>query len=105
MKKLRECRLVDSEKDVDLREYEQEILTIIEETVPNKNQVVYKDRFVTDGLTHGQAIAIGRALAKQSSLKVYSKKVTTYRLFDGRTIEVEDEEEPKEVKGGRVRKQ
>lgn len=98
----RECRLSESaHRNVDLRIFEAEIIETIEATVPNKNPVVYKDHFTTDELTRGEAIQIGRALAKRKDLSVYGKTVSIFRLFDGKTVDVE--EPAKKPRGGRKR--
>ena len=98
----RECRLSESaHRNVDLRAYEKEIIAIIEETVPNKNPVVYKDHFTTDELTRGEAIQVGRVLAKNKDLSVFGKTVSIFRLFDGKNVEVK--EPVKTTKGGRMK--
>ena len=100
MATLRKYRLSDSTnaKDVDLRQYEDEIEDIINEAVPSKHPKVYKDHFTTDQLTHSEAVRIGRALSKSDNLAAFGKTVTTFRLFSGTTVEVEDK-----PKGGRMR--
>lgn len=97
---LRKYRLSDSTnaKDVDLRQYKDEIEDIIDEAVPGKHPKVYKDHFTTDQLTHSEAVRIGRALSKSDNLAAFGKTVTTFRLFSGTTVEVEDR-----PKGGRMR--
>lgn len=103
MAKKRECRLANSDnKETDLREYEDEIARIIEEVVPGKHPVVYRDHFTTDELNQGEAVKVGRALSRSEQLSKLGKTVTTFRLFNGRNIEVEDDSG--EIKGGRVRK-
>ncbi len=94
----RACRLSNTEyTDVDLRDYEDEIKRIIEETVPGKHPKVYTDHFTTDQLERGEVIKIGRALAKSKNLAQFGKTVTTFRLFDGKNIETG------KMKGGRIR--
>ena len=45
-------RLSDaSHKDIDLREYEDEILEIADRIIPGKNPKVYQNYFMTDELT------------------------------------------------------
>ena len=102
-KLIRKCRLADSShRDVDLRIYEDVIIDTINKTVPGKNPAVYRDSFVTDKLTQSEAVALGRALAKIDELKVYGKEVKIFRLFDGRTCEVEEKNDKKKTKGGRM---
>ena len=98
------CRLADSDyKDIDLRDYEAEILAAIEKIAPGTHPVVEKDSFSTDELTQSQAVRLGRELYQIDGLKKYGKIVTQARLFIGRRVEV-DEEEPKQktkpLKGG-----
>ena len=99
MAKLRKYRLSDTSQDVDLRQYEDEIIDTINDTVPGKHPKVYADHFTTDQLTHSEAVRIGRALSKNSNWAVFGKTITTFRLFSGTTIEVEDYR----PKGGRMR--
>ena len=100
MKIRRVCRLADNEhKDVDLRNYEAEILEVIDRIAPNKNPVVEKDNFSTDELTQSEAVKIGRELYKIDGLKDYGKLVTQARLFTGHRIEVEDSQTNK-TRGG-----
>lgn len=103
MAMLRECRLSDTEnRKIDLRNFEEEIKSIIEKTVPGKNPKVYKDHFTTDPLDRGESIKVGRALSKNKKLSAYGKTVTIFRLFDGRNVEVKDSSS--QSKGGRIRK-
>ena len=83
MAMLRKYRLSDSTnaKDVDLRQYKDEIESIIDEVAPGKHPKVYQDHFTTDQLTHSEAVRIGRALAKSDNLAAFGKTVTTLRLF------------------------
>ena len=86
----KEYRLADTSwKDVDLRKYQKEIISAIEEAVPGKHPKVYKDYFTTDKLKHSEAVRIGRALSKQDDLIQYGKFVKTFRLFRGITVEDE----------------
>ena len=86
----RKCKLSDVDfRDTDLRTYKKKIIDTINATVPGKNPRVFKDYFSTDELTHTEAVAIGRALAKIDELKQYGKHVTIFRLFDGKTYESE----------------
>lgn len=95
---LRKYKLSDRSQNVDLRQYESEIVDTINEAVPGKHPKVYKDHFTTDQLTHSEAVRIGRALSKSDNLAAFGKTVTTFRLFSGTTVEVEDR-----PKGGRMR--
>lgn len=86
----RKCRLADSQyKDVDLRKFKKDIIDTINNTVPGKNPMVYKDYYSTDPLTQSEAVLLGRALSKIKKLKEYGKAVTIFRLFDGKTYENE----------------
>ena len=91
-------KLSDRSQNVDLRQYQDEIVDTINEAVPDKHPKVYKDHFTTDQLTHSEAVRIGRALSKSDNLAAFGKTVTTFRLFSGTTVEVEDR-----PKGGRMR--
>ena len=83
MAKKRTCRLVNTEnREVNLRKFEAEIIRIIENTVPGKHSEVYENCFITDILSQGEAIRIGRALSKVSDLAAYGKTVSTFRLFE-----------------------
>jgi len=98
----RKCKLADStHSDVDLREYAELIIETVNNTVSGKNPQVFEDHFETDSLTHSEAVALGRALAKLSELKCYGKMVTIFRLFDGKTCT--DESNNTKRKGGRVK--
>ncbi len=102
-KTIRKCRLADSShRNIDLRYYEDVIIDTINKTVPGKHPSVHKDCFLTDKLTQSEAVALGRALAKIDELKVYGKEVKIFRLFDGRTCEVEEKNDKKKTKGGRM---
>ena len=104
----RKCRLSDSSyKDVDLRVFKDIIIETVNKTVQGKNPRVYKDYFSTDVLTQSEAVAVGRALAKVDELKAYGKQVTIFRLFDGKTYDSEESNQPVKKKtlhkGGRMR--
>ena len=107
--KRRKCRLVNSQyADVDLRRYEQLIIETVEKIVPGKNPKVFKEYFSTDPLTQGEAVSLGRELSKLDELKGFGKEVTTFRLFDGRTYDSEEDTQPakpniKKIKGGRMK--
>lgn len=115
VQKRRKCKLVNSDhNDVDLRNYEQIIKDTVERIVPGKNPKVFKNYFSTDPLTQGEAVSLGRELAKVEQLKEYGKEVTTFRLFDGKLYDSEDERMPSnckkrinktetQTKGGRMR--
>lgn len=102
----RKCKLADIDyRDIDLRDYSKKIKETINKTVPGKNPRVFKDYFSTDELTHTEAVAIGRALAKIEDLKQYGKYVTIFRLFDGKTYESESSNKiynKNKIKGGRI---
>lgn len=67
-------RLSDaSHKDIDLREYEDEILEIADRIIPGKNPKVYHNYFMTDEPTQGERVRLGRELSKSSRLKQYEK--------------------------------
>lgn len=107
----RKCRLADSQyRNVDLRKFKKEIIDTINNTVPGKNPIVYKDYYSTDPLTQSEAVALGRALSKIDEIKAYGKTVTIFRLFDGKTYESEYSNIPLETNkaktkptGGRLR--
>ncbi len=105
MAKVRKYRLSDTSQDVDLCQYEDEIVQTINDTVPGKHPKVYPDYFTTDPLSQSEAVKIGRALSKSYNLQKYGKIITTFRLFSGRTVEVEEPEveEPVKTKSGRMR--
>ena len=105
-KQIRKCRLANSEyRDVNLLNYEKEILDTINKTVPGKNPKVNEKSFTTDALTQSEAVALGRALSKIEKLKNYGKTVTIFRLFDGQTCEIEETDAltNSERKGGRLK--
>lgn len=107
--KRRKCRLVNSQyANVDLRQYEQLIIETVERIVPGKNPKVFKEYFSTDPLSQGEAVSLGRELSKLDELKGFGKEVTTFRLFDGRTYDSEEDTQPtkpiiKKIKGGRMK--
>lgn len=100
---LKKYTLADTTQEVDLRDFEDEILNTIEDTVPGKNPKVYEDYFTTDFLTHSEAVKIGRALSKNKKLAVYGKVTEIFRLFNGRMIGSADEptEDSQQSTGGR----
>ena len=66
MAKVRKYRLSDTSQDVDLCQYEDEIVQTINDTVPGKHPKVYPDYFTTDPLSQSEAVKIGRALSKRN---------------------------------------
>ena len=99
MAKMRKYRLSDTSQDVDLLQYQDEIIKTINDTVPDKHPKVYADHFTTDELTHSEAVKIGRALSRSNNLNQYGMTITTFRLFSGKTVVVKDNK----PKGGRMR--
>ena len=75
--------------DVDLRDYEEEILDTINEVVPGKHPAVYEDCFITDELTQSEKVRLGRELFKIKGLRDCGMEVTQFRLFVGHTKEVD----------------
>lgn len=103
----RKCKLVNSEySEVDLRQYAQQIIDTINETLPGKNPQVFKYYFSTDPLNQGEAVTLGRELAKIPALKGYGKEVTTFRLFDGRVYDSETATTPsrQQKRGDKVKR-
>ena len=81
-------RLSDaSHKDIDLREYEDEILEIADRIIPGN-----QNYFMIDELTQGERVRLGRELSKSPRLKQHGKKVTSFRLFEGKSVEEKEEE-------------
>lgn len=107
--KRRKYRLVNSQySDIDLRQYAQLIITAVNRIAPGKNPKVFKEYFSTDPLSQGEAVSLGRELSKLDELKEYGKEVTTFRLFDGKTYDSEEDTQPAKptpnyVKGGRMK--
>ena len=85
----RVCKLADknNRESVDLRDYEDIILDVINEIAPNKNPKVEEHSFSSDPLTQSQAVRLGLALSAIPDLAVLGKTITTFRLFDGRIVE------------------
>ena len=106
VQKRRKCKLANSDySNVDLRQFEETIIEIVNQTVPGKNPKVYEKYFSTDVLTQSEAVSLGRALAKIEKLKTMGKTVTIFRLFDGRVCECDESKEQtntKKHKGGRM---
>lgn len=105
--KRRKCKLVNSDySGIDLRKYEKIIKETVEKVVPGKNPKVFKEYFSTDPLSQGESVSLGRELSKLDELKGFGKAVTTFRLFDGKTYDSEEDSQPskpatKKTKGGR----
>lgn len=85
----RVCKLTDKEKraKVDLRDYKDTILDVINEIAPNKNPKVEEGYFSTDKLTQSESVRIGLALSAIPELSALGTTITTFRLFDGRIVE------------------
>lgn len=111
----RKCKLVNSEySEVNLRQFEQLIINTVENTVPGKNPKVFASYFSTDPLTQGESVALGRELSKLPELSGYGKTITSFRLFDGRLYNSEEDSTPiashqpkrslksKRIKGGHI---
>ena len=83
------CKLADknNRESVDLRDYKDIILGVINKIAPNKNPIIEKGYFSTDRLTQSEAVRIGLALSAIPDLAVLGKTITTFRLFDGRIVE------------------
>ena len=91
----RKYKLADStHSDVDLRIHRKLIIDTVNKTVGNKNPKVFKEYFSTDPLTQSEAVILGRALSKLTELNVYGKKITIFRLFEGKIYESERAEKP-----------
>ncbi len=82
------CKLTDKtrRKNVDLRNYSQTIIDIINKIAPNKNPVVEEHSFSTDVLTQSESVRIGFALAEIPEIAKLGTWVQTFRLFDGRIV-------------------
>ena len=89
-------------RNTNLKNYEQIIIDTINQTVPGKDPKVFENYFSTNVLNQSEAVALGRALAKIDELKALGKPVTIFRLFDGKTCEVETKNDKKKIKGGRM---
>ena len=89
------CKLTDKtqRKNVDLRDYSQTIIDIINKIAPNKNPLVEQYSFSTDELTQSQSVRIGVALAEIPELAQFGKWKQTFRLFDGRIVKDEKEKQ------------
>ena len=97
--KRRKCKLVNSDyNNVDLTQYSDLIEETINKVVPGKNPKVFENHFSTDPLTQGEAVAVGRELAKVPELAAFGKPVTTFRLFDGKTYDSEEAASPSRKK-------
>ena len=89
------CKLTDKtqRKNVDLRDYSQTIIDIINKIAPNKNPVVEEHSFSTDVLTQSESVRIGFALAQNPEIAKLGTWVQTFRLFDGRIVKDKKEKE------------
>lgn len=81
-------------ENVDLRDYEKEIVDTIEKIAPGKHPKVFKDYYSTDDLTQSEAVKIGRELASFDDLKKLGRTITTFRLFEGKLYSSEDSNVP-----------
>ena len=87
----RKYRLADStnRKDVDLTKYEEQIMEAIHKERPDVKVTVNQDSYTLDReLKRGEAIRIGRALAKTELGKFCANR---YVLFFGQTVEEGEE--------------
>ena len=89
------CKLTDKtqRKNVDLRDYSQTIIDIINKIAPNKNPVVEEHSFSTDVLTQSESVRIGFALAQNPEIAKLGIWVQTFRLFDGRIVKDKKEKQ------------
>ena len=55
--------------------------------IPGKNPKVYQNYFMTDELTQGERVRLEREISKSPRLKQYGKKVMSFRLFEGKSVE------------------
>ena len=79
-------RLLNSNHNVNLLDFEQEIIDTVNQVVPGKNPKVYKDYFEVDVLTQSESVILGRKLSSIKSLQQYGKTIETFRLFQGRIL-------------------
>ena len=103
----RHYKLADSEKrsETNLTDFSDIIIETINITVPGKHPKVYHDHFITDELTHSEAVRIGRALSKIEELCNLGKTVTQFRLFEGTSINHDSSKcvkKKRKVTGGRM---
>jgi len=89
------CKLTDKTRrnNVDLRNYSQTIIDIINKIAPNKNPVVEEHSFSTDVLTQSESVRIGFALAEIPEIAKLGTWVHTFRLFDGRIVKDKKEKQ------------
>ena len=89
------CKLTDKTRrnNVDLRNYSQIIIDIINKIAPNKNPVVEEHSFSTDVLTQSESVRIGFALAEIPEIAKLGTWVQTFRLFDGRIVKDKKEKQ------------
>lgn len=100
----RRCRLSNTDnRHIDLCNYGEIIIDVLNMTVPGKNPTVTKDYFETDILSRGESIRVGQALSRVPELAAFGKTVTTFRLFDGEIVKDDEKANNKsnKAKGGR----
>ncbi len=71
-------------KSIDLREFEDVILDAAKEVIPNRRIKVYKSYYTVEYISRGEAIALGRLLAKT---KLWKYHVDAPKLFVGEEME------------------
>ena len=71
-------------KETDLRDYEDIILKAAREVIPEGKVKVYKHYYTVDRITRGQAIAMGRLLART---KLWAYHMDAPKLFIGEKLE------------------
>ena len=71
-------------KEVDLRDYEDIILEAASEVIPNRKIRVGRHDFKVEHITRGEAIALGRLLAKTELWKYH---IDAPKLFIGEEME------------------
>lgn len=62
-------------------------MEIADRIISGKNPKVYQNYFMTDELTQGERVRLGKELSKSPRLKQYGKEVTSFRLFEGKSVE------------------
>ena len=67
-------------------------MEIADRIILGKDPKVYQNYFMTDELTQGERVRLGRELSKSPRLKQYGKEVTSFRLFEGKSVEEKEEE-------------
>lgn len=71
-------------REVDLRDYEDIILEAANEVIPNRKIKVGRRDFKVEYITRGEAIALGRLLAKT---KLWKYHIDAPKLFIGEEME------------------